>query len=392
MRWKCGFSAIEENFKDEKIQSIIDFWTDQIGKRINSDAAEKAASIIYAQHGLKAPEILCWESHISMELAIYTSWHGTKWVEQCYGKEIMEISNEYQKWLLSLEIYPRTGPKKHRRKNLLKGMNELRESWYPTLNLDTLKWVHGGLAEYYPRFFNRSCDSVDFHALHGALEPNEQLYSKNILSDGTAKYYEFNAPEQCLYFAKQDIIAYLSNLKIPDSVETGFRLLAKSCYTAIVTDCEFWISAPPKIIKRNEDNEIDCRKGSAIQFNDNSELYAVNGFPVPEDYVSVPFEMELKDMPYNCGMRTAFLECFGVKRYLTESNAVCVAKKRSSRLWNVNVANEVRSILEVDGKISKSHDGAGTHYYESYMQVKTFAGFEESLDEHLSFTIANHEF
>lgn len=385
----CMNEYIDNKFQSPEVQSIIDFWTDRIGKRINIDAAEKAASIIYAQHGLKAPEILCWESHISMELAAATLWSGIKYVERSYGKEIMDISNEYQKWLLSLEVYPSAKPKKRSRKNLSKGMNELRESWYPTLNLDTLKWVHGGLAEYYPRFFNHSCDSVDFHALHGALEPNEQLYSKNILTCNTMSCDEFNAPEQCLYFAKQDIVAYVSNLKIPDSVETGFRLLAKSCYTAILTENECWISAAPKTIKRNEDGEIDCRIGSAIHFNDNSELYAVNGFPVPEDYVSVPFEMELKDMPYNCGMRTAFLECFGVERYLTESNAVCVAKKRSSRLWNVNVANEVRSILEVDGKITKSPDGAGIHYYESYKQVKTFAEFDDSLDKDMSFTITN---
>ena len=388
---QCMNDYIDKKFQSPEVQSIIDFWTDRIGKRINIDAAEKAASIIYAQHGLKAPEILCWESHISMELAINTSWHGTKWVEQCYGKEIMEISNEYQKWLLSLEKYPRTGPKKHRRKNLLKGMNELRESWYPTLNLDTLKWVHGGLAEYYPRFFNHSCDSADFHALHGALEPNEQLYSKNILSSNTGTYVEFNAPEQCLYYAKQDIVAYVSNLKIPDSVETGFRLLAKSCYTAILTDCEFWISAAPNTIKRNKDNEIDCRNGSAIHFNDNSEIYAVNGFPVPEDYVSVPFEMELKDMPYNCGMRTAFLECYGVKRFLRDSEAECVAEDVEKRLWNLpaNVFGEVRSILEVDGSVVECYEGVGIHYYESFKQVKTFTEFEESLDKDSSFTITN---
>lgn len=392
MTWKCGFSVIEENFKDEKIQLFIDFWTERCGTgtSIDLETAQKGADSIYASQGLKAPEVCYWSSPVSMILAAETLKHGTKWVEKYYGKEIMLISNEYQKWLETLPFnFKKQKSRSVFENKFLAGANTLRNSWQPTLDKDIYQWVHVGLSAYYDRFFQDSSQQVIFHALNGALEANEHLYTKKTTGHPNPRFDVFNASEHCLYFAKQQIVAYAANLSIPESPEYGLRLLAKSCHTAILTETEFWVSGAAAIVEVNDRGEADCRSGPAVSFHDGSVLYAVNGFPVPEHYINADQNMELDSIPYNCGMREAFLECFGVKRYLAESNAVCVAKKRSSRLWNVNVANEVRSILEVDGKITKSPDGAGFHYYESYKKVKSFAEFEESLDENMSFTITN---
>jgi hypothetical protein len=392
MSWKCGFSVIEENFEDEKIQSVIDFWTERcgIGNSIDLDTVQKGANSIYARKGLKAPKICYWRSSVSMILAAETLKHGANWVEKNYGKEIMLISNEYQRWLETLPLnFKKRNSRKVFENKFLAGANTLRSSWQPALDKDIYQWVHIGLSNYYNRFFQDSSQQVIYHALNGALEANEHLYTKKMTGHPNPRLDVFNASEHCLYFAKQAIVAYAANLSIPDSPEYGLRLLAKGCHTAILTETECWVSGAAAMVEVNGRGEADCRSGPAVRFHDGSVLYAVNDFPVPELYINADQNMNLESIPYNCGMREAFLECFGVKRYLTESNAVCVAKKRSSQLWNVNVANEVRSILEVDGKITNSLDGAGIHYYESFKQVKSFAEFDDSFDEHMGFTITN---
>ncbi len=390
---QCMNDYIDKKFQSPEVQSIINFWTErcETGKSIDLETVKKGADCIYANHGLKTPEICYWSSPVSMILAAETLKNGRRWVEKYYGKEIMRISMEYQKWLEKLPF----GFKKQKssavfENKFLAGAETLRNSWQPPLDKDIYQWVHGGLSDYYDRFFQDTSEHVIFHALNGALESNEYIYSRIMRSKAAnPRCHVFNASEHCLYFAKQEIVANVANLSIPDFPEPGLKLLAKSCHSAILTEAECWVCDAAVVLEVNDRGGTECRSGPAVSFCDGSVLYAVNDFPVPESYIKYGENMELASIPYNSRMREAFLECFGVKRYLTESNAVCVAKKRGSRLWNVNVANEVRSILEVNGKITKSPDGPGIHYYESYKQVKTFTEFEESLDEHESFTITN---
>ncbi len=385
-------SYIGEQFKDEKVQTIIDFWTKRTNSfmSIDEESAQTAADLIYAQNGLTAPKICYWGSPVSMMLASETIRRSRACVEHSYGKEIINISNEYQEWVSEISSAELKKSRSTYNSKLLNGMNSLRFDWYPTLNLDTLRFVDGWLTEYYPRFFDRSCDLVCFHALHGALEPNEKLYSENMLSNDTRKFNIFMAPEQCLYFAKQDIVAHILNLEIPESSEIGFRLLARSCHNAFLTTNQFWVCNSARTIHRNKDNEIECLRGPAIKFCDDSELHAVNGFPVPESFITD--DMNLEQIPFNCSMREAFLRCYGVKNFLIDSKAVCVDQDNGRRLWNLvhDSANEVRSIMEVDGSVVDCYEGSGMHYYESFKQVKTFAEFGESLDKNMSFTITNH--
>ena len=178
---------------------------------------------------------------------------------------------------------------------------------------------------------------------------------------------------------------------MPRCYETGFRLLAQCCYKGILTETDLWVCAAPKMIIRNLEDEVDCSRRAAVRFIDDSELYVVNGFPVPESYITEPEEMTLESMPYNCSMREAFLRCYGIKRFLIDSKAKCVDKDLGRRLWKLkpDACNTVRSILEIDGNVHESIDGPDIHYYESFKQASTFAEFEESLDEHASFTITN---
>lgn len=402
----CGLTYVDQCFIEQPIQAIIDFWSSkiQLGREVDRAMAVDATSYVYKQYGLKPPKVRCWKSPIAMILAAETLSHGTKWVEHWYGKEIMQLTNEYVLWLKEFDGIVKSNKlsekcicrhKFYSVKHLQSNCTVLRYEWLSKIKSETISLVHAGLMCYPPKSLFTTISFISEQALQGALEPTEVIYSRNTLQKSPrtllAKGDVFLAYERCRDFMAQDITAYLSDRPVPDSCETAFRLLAQCCYMAILGEHECWLSDAPAMSIVGSDQEIDCMNGPAIRFNDGSELFAVNGFPVPESYIAHPEDMKLEDMPYTCSMRTAFLECYGVKRFLRNSEALCVAEDVEKRLWNLlpDRFDEFRSILEVDGSKVDCSEGTGIHYYESFKQVKTFVDFEESLDEHSSFIITN---
>jgi len=93
------------------------------------------------------------------------------------------------------------------------------------------------------------------------------------------------------------------------------------------------VSERHNILNRDDRGRLHCTDGPALAYPDGWSIWAVNGVRVPEHVITSPKSQTLKDITgeENEEVRRVRIERFGWIRFLKESGAKAIHKRRNDR-------------------------------------------------------------
>ena len=143
----------------------------------------------------------------------------------------------------------------------------------------------------------------------------------------------------------------------------GLSALAQSAGWAIPHQQVCWVSERHNILARDERGRLHSIAGPAVAYPDGWAIYAVHGVRVPEQVITAPQTLTIKQIEYetNAEVRRVMVERFGMERFILESGAQLVHTDECGALYRKELSQDeplvavhvVNSTPEPDGSVKK---------------------------------------